>query len=93
MWYMSLLHRVLRNDHSVRLRRLKTYLRNTMEQQRASNIALISIESACANSVDNNDMDRIIDIFGRRRNDRDSFRYFFLSVLLAHMIDSYVGQS
>ena len=44
------------------LRRLKTYLRSTMGQQRVSNITLI-------NSVVNNDMDRIIDIF------RDS--YFF----------------
>ena len=39
------------------LRRLKTYLRSTMGQQRVSNITLI-------NSVANNDMDRIIDIFG-----------------------------
>ena len=35
---------------------------------------LINIERAYANSVVNNDMDRIIDIFGRR-NGRDS--YFF----------------
>ena len=49
------------------LRRLKTYLRSTMGQQRVSNITLI-------NSVVNNDMDRIIDIFGRR-NGRDS--HFF----------------
>ena len=56
------------------LRRLKTYLRSTMGQQRVSNIALINIERAYANSVVNNDMDRIIDIFGRR-NCRDS--YFF----------------
>ena len=47
------------------LRRLKTYLRSTMGQQRVSNIALINIEGAYANSVVNNDMDRIIDIFGR----------------------------
>ena len=33
------------------LRRLKTYLRSTMGQQRVSNIALISIERAYANSV------------------------------------------
>ena len=56
------------------LRRLKTYLRSTMGQQRVSNIALINIERAYANSVLNNDMDSIIDIFGRR-NGRDS--YFF----------------
>lgn len=48
------------------LRRLKTYLRSTMGQQRVSNIALINIERAYANSVVSNDMDHIIDIFGRR---------------------------
>ena len=55
------------------LRRLKTYLRSTMGQQRVSNIALINIEKPYANSVVN-DMGRVIDIFGRR-NGRDS--YFF----------------
>ena len=40
------------------LRRLKTYLRSTMGQQRVSNIALINIERAYVNSVVNNDMDR-----------------------------------
>ena len=39
--------------------------------QRVSNIALIIIERAYANSVVNNDMDRIINIFGSR-NGRDS---------------------
>ena len=53
------------------LRRLRTYLRNTMGQQR---VTLINIERGYANSVVNNDMDRIIEIFGRR-NGRDS--YFF----------------
>ena len=46
------------------LRRLKTYLRSTMGQQRVSNIALINTEREYANSVVNKDMDRIIDIFG-----------------------------
>ena len=45
------------------LRRLKTYLRSTMGQQRVSSITLINIERAYVNSVFNNDMDRIIDIF------------------------------
>ena len=45
-----------------------------MGQHRVGNIALINIERAYANSVVNNDMDRIIDTFGRR-NGRDS--YFF----------------
>ena len=52
--------------------RLKTYLHSTLGQQRVSNILLINIERAYANSVVNNDMDRIIDIFGRR-NGRDSY--------------------
>ena len=56
------------------LRRLKNYIRSTMGQQRVSNITFINIERAYVNSVVNNDMDRIIDIFGRR-NGRDS--HFF----------------
>ena len=40
------------------LRRLKTYLRSTMGQQRVSNIALINIEKPYANSVVNNNMGR-----------------------------------
>ena len=56
------------------LRRLKTYLRSAMGQQRVSNIALITIERAYANSVVNNDIDRIIDIFGRRNI---SFNVFY----------------
>ena len=48
-WY--LLHCVLQNDHSVHaLCRLTTYLRSTMGQQRFSNIALLNIERAYANS-------------------------------------------
>ena len=57
------------------LRRLKTYLRSTWGNNvSVMFIALINIERAYANSVVNNDMDRIIDIFGRR-NGRDG--YFF----------------
>ena len=54
------------------LRRLKTYVRSTMGQQRVSNITLIDTERAYANSVVKNDMDRIIDIFGIGRDS-----YFF----------------
>jgi hypothetical protein len=53
------------------LRRLKTYLRNTMSQTRVNSIALINMERAYANAVMNN-VDRIIDIFGRRKG-RNSF--------------------
>ncbi|CAH3142941.1 unnamed protein product [Porites evermanni] len=53
------------------LHRLKTYLRSTMGNNR-DNIALINIEKAYANSVVNNDMDRIIAIFGSQ-NGKDSY--------------------
>ena len=57
------------------LRRLETYLRSTTwGQKRVSNIALINIKWAYANSVVNNDMDRIIDIFSRQ-NGRDSYLF------------------
>ena len=58
-----LLHRVLQNDQTV----LKTYLHSIMGQKCVSNLSY-------AYSVVNNDMDRIIDIFGCR-NVRDN--YFF----------------
>ena len=57
-----------------------------MGQQRVNNIALVVIEREYANSIVN-DIDRTIDIFGRR-NGRDN--YFFQRVLWTHMIDSYV---
>ena len=50
-------------------------------------ITLIKIERVYANSVVNNDMDCIIDIFGRR-NGRES--YFFKRALWAYVIDSFV---
>ena len=56
------------------LRRLKTYLRNTMGQERVNNIALINVERKYANAVMNNDIDRIINTFGSRKG-RNS--YFF----------------
>ena len=64
------------------LRKLKIYLRSTMEQQRVSNIALIDTGREYANSVVEKDMDRIIDIFGRR-NGRGS--YFFQRVLYVRL--------
>ena len=45
-----------------------------MGQQRVSNIALLNTEREYADSVVNNDVDRIIDTFGRWSG-RDS--YFF----------------
>ena len=67
-------------ERSIRtLGRLKTYLPNTMEQQRVSNIAVIDIERAYANSVVNNAIDRIIDTFDRRNGSRTaiSFNVFY----------------
>ena len=52
-----------------------SYLRSTTAQC-VRNIALINIEREYANFVVNNDMNRIIDIFGRQ-NSKDS--YFFYS--------------
>ena len=59
---------------SFKVLRLKTYLLSTMRQQRVINIALFNIEREYADSVLNNDIDRTIDIFGRR-NGRNN--YFF----------------
>ena len=43
------------------LRRLKTYLRNTMGSERVSNLAVINIERHFTNRVD---ISSVIDIFG-----------------------------
>jgi hypothetical protein len=56
------------------LRRLKTYLQSTMGQERLNSIALMNVERAYANSTLKNDMEKIIDIFGQRRNRKS---YFF----------------
>ena len=48
------------------LRRIKTYLRNTIGQDRLSSIALVNIEREYSNRVYNEDIDQIIDVFGRR---------------------------
>ena len=56
------------------LRRLKTYLRNTMAQERLSNLALLHIEREYVNQVLKNDMEKIIDDFGQRS---ERSKYFF----------------
>ena len=56
------------------LRRLKTYLRSTMGEKRLANIAPINIEWKYANRVIKEDMERMTDIFGKRKG-RDA--YFF----------------
>ena len=46
------------------LRRLKTYIRSTMGQDRLSHLALLSIERAYSNKID---MDKVIDEFASRK--------------------------
>ena len=48
------------------LRRLKTYLRNTMTQERLSDLALLHIETSYVNQVISEDMDKMTDAFGQR---------------------------
>ena len=55
------------------LRRLKTYLRSTIGQERLSHLALINIERIYANAVIENDTDRIIDTFASRKNRKCHF--------------------
>ena len=55
------------------LRRLKTYLRNTMGQERINSISLINIEREYANAVMEKDMERIINIFASRKGRNSSF--------------------
>ena len=56
------------------LRRIETFLRSTKGQDRLNSITVINIERKYANKTMQNDMQRIIDIFGCRSN-RSS--YFF----------------
>ena len=56
------------------LKRLKTYLRSNMGQNRLSSLALIHIERNTVNSVLKEDMNVMIDTFARNKK-RDS--YFF----------------
>ncbi|XP_071826952.1 zinc finger MYM-type protein 1-like [Apostichopus japonicus] len=49
------------------LRRLKTYLRNTMGQERLNNLAILNIERVFTNKIMEGQMEDIINIFGGRR--------------------------
>ena len=55
------------------LRRLKTYLRNTMGQERLSSLTLIHIERKTANQVMREDMKTMIDKFGRNKRNAQFF--------------------
>ena len=56
------------------LRMLKTYLRNTMGQERLSSLALLHMERDYVNRVLSEDVDKMIDAF-QRANGR--IEYFF----------------
>ena len=56
------------------LRRLKTYLRNTMGQERLSNLAIMSIETAFVNRVISEDIEDIIKAFASNHS-RHSLLY------------------
>ena len=56
------------------LRRLKTYLRNSMGQERLSSLALLHIEREYVNKVLKEDMTKMINVFGQRSGRN---KYFF----------------
>lgn len=55
------------------LRRLKTYLHSMVGEERLSNLAIINIERAVANSLLQMQMNEIIDIFASRKNRKSMF--------------------
>ena len=58
------------------LRRLKSFIRSTMGQARLSSIAIINIERSYANCILQESMDRIIDIFGKKKKKIDNLSFF-----------------
>ena len=56
------------------LKRLKTYLRSKMGQNRLSSLALMHLERKIVNSVLQEDMSKLIDTFARNKK-RDSYFY------------------
>ena len=52
------------------LRGIKTYLRNSMKEERLSNVAIINIERKTSNFIEKNHMDDIIDKFARKNETR-----------------------
>ena len=55
------------------LRRIKTYLRSTMDQDRLHDLAIINVELAYTNEVIGNYMGKIIDTFGERKGKKSVF--------------------
>ena len=56
------------------LRRLKTYLRSSMGQERLSNLALLHIEREYVIKILKEDMEKMINTFGKRSGRNN---YFF----------------
>ena len=52
------------------LRRIKTYLRNTMKDERLSAVAILNIERDTTNFIEANHMEDIIDEFSKRHDTR-----------------------
>ena len=63
------------------LRRVKTYFRSTMGQERLSSISLLCMERAYTNRTLENDMDRIIDVFGLRSHRASHFFWQFSNII------------
>ncbi|CAL4119289.1 unnamed protein product, partial [Meganyctiphanes norvegica] len=57
------------------LRRMKTYLHNTIGQDKLKSVALLNIECIYANKVFENDIESVIDTFARKYN--KIHRHFF----------------
>ena len=55
------------------LRRIKTYLRNRMKDERLSAVAILNIERETANFIEANHMDDIIDAFAQVNENRKKY--------------------
>ena len=55
------------------LRRLKTYLRSTMEQSRLNSLSVICIERVYENLVLKNDINKVINVFASRKGRASAF--------------------
>ena len=71
------------------LRRLKTYLRRTMNKARLSNLALLNIDRRYANEVFKNDMTQMIDSCAKKNNIEIAFflLFFCFGLTIEHVTD------
>jgi hypothetical protein len=63
------------------LKRIKTYLRSTIGQDRLSSLAILNIENEYINLID---LDAVIDEFGNIKNRRMKFFqiYFYVGIII-----------